>query len=320
MNLLLSFKVMNVPAQLIKLTYEIPLHYKMYIYNFSRPLLMTTPPVDILYQQKSVDGSMINNTTFFVRQTAYVSAVDAVAEVAFYCMLTGSALLNNKQWLYQGQYTFSNVPLLLELEPGVYELHQYGYEKSKLENLYTVSYPRSISIQLHQAIKQVKQTRIHTSLADLWMENKLREILILLLDDHIPQQTQINADPDFTMNTILDFINNNLETDISIEKLTKIYFISDSTLRRNFIKKFGIPFSQYIQKARLERGEQLLSQTSQHINDIALQVGYKSPAAFTHAFKQNFGYTPRTLRDSNLNGIRQHTCCIESTFIAGRTK
>jgi AraC-like DNA-binding protein len=316
MNLLLSFKVMDVPAQLIKLTYDIPLHYKMYIYNFSRPLLMTTPPVDILYQQKSVDGSMINNTMFFVRQTASVSAVDAVAEVAFYCMLTGSALFNNKQWLYQGQYTFSSDPLLLELEPGVYELHQYGYEKSKLEDLYTVSYPRSISIQLHQAINQVKQTRIHASLADLWMENKLREILILLMDDHIPQQ----QDQDFTMNTLLDFINNNLETDISIEKLTKIYFISDSTLRRNFIKKFGIPFSQYLQKARLERGEQLLSQTSRHINDIALQVGYKSAAAFTHAFKQHFGYTPRTLRDSNLNGIRQHTWSFESTFIAGRTK
>ena len=306
MNLLLEFKVMDVPSHLIKLTYDIPLHYKMYIRNFSRPFLMTTPPVDILYQQKSVNGSMINNTTFFVRQTASISTVTSVAEVAFYCMLTGSALLNCKQkrfsWLYQGQYTFihgNSVPLLFKLEPGTYELHQYGYEKNTMLLLpvkHAVSYPRTIFIQLHQAIKEIQLTRIHPSLAEIWIETKLKEILILLLDDHIPQKKEVNVNPDLIMNTMLDFINNNLDTDISIEKLTKIYFISGSTIRRNFVKKFGITFSQYLQKVRLERGEKLLSHTNHHIHDIALQVGYKSAAAFTHAFKQHFGYTPTMIR------------------------
>jgi AraC-like DNA-binding protein len=301
MNLLLEFKVMNVPSHLIKLTYDIPPQYKMHIYNFSRPLLMTTPPIDILYQQKSVNGSMINNTTFFVRQTASLSTVTSIAEMAFYCMLTGSVLLNDRQWLYQGQYTFmhdNHFPLLLKLEPGVYELHQYGYEKTRLLINVTspVSYPRTIFIQLHQAIKEIQLTGIHPSLADIWMETKLMEVLILLLDDHIPQEKEVHVNPDLIMNTILDFINNNLETDISIEKLTKMYFISGSTLRRNFIKKFGITFSQYLQKARLERGEKLLSHTNNHIQDIALMVGYKSAAAFTHAFKQHFGYTPTRIR------------------------
>jgi AraC-like DNA-binding protein len=51
-----------------------------------------------------------------------------------------------------------------------------------------------------------------------------------------------------------------------------------------------------------------------------LQVGYKSAAAFTHAFKQHFGYIPSTLRDSKLNGIRQGYVPFESTFIAGEYK
>jgi AraC-like DNA-binding protein len=300
MNLSLEFRVLNVPAQLVKLTYEIPPGYKMYIGNFSRPFLMMTPPVDILYQQKSVNGYMINNTIFFVRQTSSLTTIFSTAEVAFYCMLAGSALLN-VTWLYQGQYTFisdNSAPLLLKLEPGVYELHQYGYEKSVLLNFTdAMAYPRSIFIPLHQAIREIKMTRIHPSLANSWIEIKLKEILILLMDDHIPQQKEVTVDPDFMMNTILDFINNNLETDITIEKLTRIYFISDSTLRRNFLKKFGITFSQYLQQTRLKRAEQLLSQSTSHIHDIALQVGYKSAAAFTHAFKQYFGYTPTMTRE-----------------------
>ena len=306
MNLLLEFKVINVPSQSVKLTYDIPSHYRTYVWNFSRPFLMMSPPVDILYQQKSVNGYMINNTTFFVHQKTTLTTIISSAEIAFYCMLSGSALLNICQarfsWLYQGQYTFSNdnsIPLFLKLEPGVYELHQYGYEKNRLLTNITspVPFPRTIFIQLHQAIKEMQLMRIHASLAEIWMETKLKEILILLLDDLIPQKKEVNVDPDFIMNTMLDFINNNLDADISIEKLTKIYFISDSTLRRNFVKKFGITFSQYLQKVRLERGEKLLSDTNNHINDIALQVGYKSAAAFTHAFKQHFGYTPTMTRE-----------------------
>lgn len=306
MNLLLEFKVISIPHQSIKMTYDIPARYTKYIYNFSRPFLMMSPSVDILYQQKLVNGCMLNNTMFFVHQTVTLSTGISSAEIAFYCMLSGSALLNNNQnrfsWLYQGQYVFindNNGPLYLKLEPGVYELHQYGYERAGLlTNIASpASFSRKVFIQLHQAIKEIQLTRIHPSLTDIWLETKLKEILILLLDDLIPQQKEVNIAPDFMMNTMLDFINNNLDTDISIEKLTKIYFISDSTLRRNFVRKFGITFSQYLQKIRLEKGEKLLFETNNHINDIALQVGYKSAAAFTHAFKQYFGYTPTTTRE-----------------------
>jgi AraC-like DNA-binding protein len=233
---------------------------------------------------------MVNNTTFFVRQPAAFSTAKADAEMAFYCMLTGNACININMRLHQGQYTLINdhsIPLLLNLEPGIYELHQYGYAKTHLINLAKVSYPRTIFIQLLQAINEVKITRIHSSLTEIWLETKLREILILFLDDHFSPQKE----------EYLDFINNNLDKEISISKLTKMYYISESTLRRSFIKKFGISFSLYLQKVRLEKGEELLARTNKHIHEIALQVGYRSAAAFTHAFKQHFGYTPTSIRE-----------------------
>lgn len=294
MNLLLEFKVIDVPSQLIKLTYDIPSHYSKHICAFSRPFLMTSPPVDILYQQKAVNGYMINNITFFVRQPASFSTAKAEAEMAFYCMLTGSVLMNINKPLHQGQYTLINdnsIPLLLDLEPGIYELHQYGYTKTHLINLAKATYPRTIFIQLHQAINEVKITRIHSSLTEIWLETKLKEILILFLDDHISPKNEEHLD------IILDFIHNNLDKDISISQLTKMYYISESTLRRSFIRKFGTSFSQYLQKTRLEKGEDLLAHTNSPVHEIALQVGYRSAAAFAHAFKQHFGYTPTIIRE-----------------------
>ncbi|SEW44197.1 AraC-type DNA-binding protein [Chitinophaga sp. YR573] len=292
MNLSLEFKVIDVPSQLIKLTYDIPTYYSKHICPFARPFLMTSPPADILYQQKAVNGYMINNTTFFVRQPASFCTAKAEAEMAFYCMLTGNACMNINKRLHQGQYILINdnsIPLLLNLEPGIYELHQYGYTKTHLINLTKATYPRTIFIQLLQAINEVKFTRIDSSLTEIWLETKLREILILFLDDHLSPQKE----------EYLDFISNNLDKEISISKLAKMYYISESTLRRSFIKKFGIPFSLYLQKVRLEKGEELLAHTNKHIHEIALQVGYRSAAAFTHAFKQHFGYTPSIIRERN---------------------
>lgn len=312
MNLLLEFRIMNIPSQQIKLTYDIPLIYNKHIYAFARPFLMTSPSVDILYQQKAVNDCMINNITFFVRQPVSLKSSTVAADVAFYCMITGNIFLNISKkrvsWLYEGQFTYVNdnqVPLWLDLEPGIYELQQYGYNRKSANILseqpatqIAISYPRTIFNRLHQAIKDVKQTYIHPSLRDMWIENKLRETLILLEDDHLSPQKETTDDPDVIMNTILHFINENLDTEVSIGRLAKMYYVSESTIRRNFIKKFGITFSQYLQKIRLEKGEQLIFQTNLHIHDIALQVGYKSAAAFTHAFRQYFGYTPTKTREA----------------------
>jgi len=315
MNLLLEFKIMNIPSKKIKRTYEIPHPYNRHIWAFSRPFLITSPPVDILYQQRSINDCMINNITFFVRHSASLATVNEETETAFYCMITGNTFLNTRRkkfsWLYEGQYTFVNdnkVPLLLDLEPGIYELHLYGYAKKALatfsEDLVRLSssrisiiYPKSISIPLHQVIREVKLTYVHSSLRDAWLDTKLKEALLLFVDDYISPRKVAEAEPDTTMNTILNFINDNLDTEISISQLTKKYYVSDSTIRRSFIRKFGITFSQYIQKTRLEKAEKLLYQTNHPVQDIALQVGYKSAAAFTHAFKQHFGYTPTFTRE-----------------------
>jgi AraC-like DNA-binding protein len=315
MNLLLEFKILNVPAKKIKQTYEIPHPYNRHIWAFSRPFLMTSPPVDILYQQRSINDCMINNITFFVRHNASLSSINQETEVAFYCMITGNTFLNTRRkkftWLYEGQYTYVNdnkIPLLLDLEPGIYELHLYGYAKKALASLseelvrlsasrISITFPRTISIPLHQVIREVKLTYVHASLRDAWLDMKLREALLLFVDDFISPRKNAEAEPDTTMNTILGFINDNLDNEISISQLTKMYYVSDSTIRRNFIRKFGITFSQYLQKTRLEKAEKLLYQTNRPIQDIALQVGYKSAAAFAHAFKQHFGYTPTSTRE-----------------------
>ncbi len=52
----------------------------------------------------------------------------------------------------------------------------------------------------------------------------------------------------------------------------------------------------YIAEWRLQRALNLLAATSDPIKSVAHSVGYQSPAAFTRAFTERFGCSPKERR------------------------
>ena len=66
---------------------------------------------------------------------------------------------------------------------------------------------------------------------------------------------------------------------------------SSRTLARLFTNELGISFGHWRQEARLQASLLLLAQ-GKGILEIALQLGYASPSAFSAAFRKYFGTTP----------------------------
>ncbi|NRR29860.1 helix-turn-helix transcriptional regulator [Oxalobacteraceae bacterium] len=63
------------------------------------------------------------------------------------------------------------------------------------------------------------------------------------------------------------------------------------TIQRLFAKETGMTFGQWRQQTRLLRALEYLA-NGDKIVDIALELGYDSPSAFTTMFKRQFGQTP----------------------------
>jgi AraC-like DNA-binding protein len=67
--------------------------------------------------------------------------------------------------------------------------------------------------------------------------------------------------------------------------------VDPKTIHRLFQRETGLSFARWRQQARLLRALEMLAQ-GERIIDIALEVGYRSPTAFSTMFQRQFGCSP----------------------------
>jgi AraC-like DNA-binding protein len=82
--------------------------------------------------------------------------------------------------------------------------------------------------------------------------------------------------------------------------------ISRSALVERFSRYLSEPPMAYLTRWRLQLAAQSLQKTSRGVADIATDIGYQSEAAFSRAFRREFGQPPGRYR-SDHKGSRQYT-------------
>ena len=91
----------------------------------------------------------------------------------------------------------------------------------------------------------------------------------------------------------LEYIDANFcDSDMNIEKVCRLGFISASSLQRAFIKHIGLSPKQYLMKLRMNKALELLSEGVHSIKEISAMCGIEDEKYFSRAFKQKYGYPP----------------------------
>lgn len=94
----------------------------------------------------------------------------------------------------------------------------------------------------------------------------------------------------------IDYIENNLTKDITIDDIVKDLYISPFYFQKGFSIVCGYGVGEYIRNRRLTLAAYELLHTDNKIIDIALKYGYDSPDSFTKAFTRFHGLTPSLVR------------------------
>lgn len=89
-----------------------------------------------------------------------------------------------------------------------------------------------------------------------------------------------------------DYIINNLQDDLSLDALAKLFGKSQSQLRRYFFRKYKTTLGRFILERRMIKAFELLQVNDGTISEIAFKVGYGKRTSFTHAFTAFYGYSP----------------------------
>lgn len=106
---------------------------------------------------------------------------------------------------------------------------------------------------------------------------------------------QVRAEKPELLDRIAAFVEKNYAEHITIDALGKRFYVSGSTISHLFKQKMGVSVYRYITQRRLIAAKSLIEQ-GQHLEDVALKVGFSDYSSFYRAFKQEFGISPRQYR------------------------
>jgi AraC family transcriptional regulator len=102
------------------------------------------------------------------------------------------------------------------------------------------------------------------------------------------------------MNKAMKYIEENLMGEIDFDEMSRIACCSEYHFRRMFSFLAGMPLGEYIRRRKLSIAAVLLNEEDNKIIDIALQLGYNSPDAFSKAFHAMHGMAPSSVKKGNI--------------------
>ena len=183
---------------------------------------------------------------------------------------------------YQDKATNNDLPDLSNLIKGC-------YSNSKLVNVFN----------------HIKNVRIQNPLAEnFFWGSKIFEALSIIIEENTSNNSNAyfsnNIDSDQTAAfQVSNYIDKHLESDLNIELLAQIAYMSRAKLKYVFKNTFGVSMQDYIKRKRLVTAKQLLVETNLSIKDISTSIGYKNTGSFCEMFKKETSMRPLEYRKTN---------------------
>lgn len=117
--------------------------------------------------------------------------------------------------------------------------------------------------------------------------------------------TQSLADYSDCVEDVKRYIRDHIHEPLDREMLASVAGFSIPHFHRVFTAHVGESAISYIRRLRMERAGRKLRMGAVDITEVALAAGYESHAAFSKAFKQQFGVSPSEFRQLGCTAATQ---------------
>ncbi len=103
-----------------------------------------------------------------------------------------------------------------------------------------------------------------------------------------------------TVIAVKNFIDQNYDTNFSLDLLSHLRFTSKYHLLRLFKRYYGLTPKQYLTIKRLEKSKEYLRQ-GMSVAEACYSVGYDTPSSFSTLFKNKIGLSPIQYKKEQLS-------------------
>ncbi|KDN54208.1 AraC family transcriptional regulator [Flavobacterium seoulense] len=152
-------------------------------------------------------------------------------------------------------------------------------------------------------IHEIKKCTYEGSMKKMYLEAKIKELLIFQLDSLIekPKNTEQIGEEDLSklMKAKL-ILEKNFTNAPSLPELARLISLNEFKLKKGFKTCFKTTIKSYVTQLRMEYAKDLFKNETSNVGEVAYKCGYKDVSHFSAAFKFFYGFTPASFRKINI--------------------
>lgn len=151
------------------------------------------------------------------------------------------------------------------------------------------------SRNLRQSVSNLEKVYNRQGYGDAILKSVFITELVVYLNkaflDTDNDEIELDIEYDEKISSILEYINGNLNGDLSLDTISSRFFLSKFYLVREFRKHAGYTIHGYILQKRLIMAKELLRE-NRPVTEVCNECGFGNYSNFIRAFKKNFGISP----------------------------
>jgi AraC-like DNA-binding protein len=185
--------------------------------------------------------------------------------------------------------TLYQFPVVIKAEPS--RLESLLPLWAQIKDLWTPDNIHAYSKPLNEMTLDLQAAAVSLRFGAL-VNQWLAELLYLLQ----PYSAEAYPSFDGRLQQVLLYIEDHLSDKISLKRLAKEVFLSESHLSLLFRQKLNISPIEYVRQARLHKARDLLLTTDYRVKEIAEMVGFGEQSQLSRAFRDEVGVSPLRYR------------------------
>lgn len=207
------------------------------------------------------------------------------------------AIINNKDAAYERIVLWLNRSFLKKISSEETDL-TLCFESDKKKNVLRMDFEtqKNIRLVLNKILSVQKNKGFgYELLYSAYITELMVYINTILFNKDIVLDIDIKKSN--LIDSIIEYINNNIEEDITIDELAEYCYLSKFHLSREFKRHTGTTIHKYIvQKKLIQSKELILNNIS--IKEVYKKCGFGDYSNFFRAFKNEYGVTPKQFYES----------------------
>jgi len=204
-------------------------------------------------------------------------------------------VLNSAHW--NVEYEF----ITLSFEPGTFARHTFDLtDVTKVEFIPNFSKPDPLIHSIGFALKsELESSGVGSR---LYVDSLTAALMTHLLRHYSVRKTIVQTTSTGLskrqLQTVIGFIHQHLEQDLSLSELAALVQMSPSYFSNLFKQSTGLAPHQYVIHCRIERAKQLLRHGELSVAEVAHSLGFSHQSHLSRHFKRQVGVTPKAFLQS----------------------